>query len=67
MIDELRGLLGERLSTASDVRESHGKDASYHRPAPPDAVAFPLNTDEVSKIVRICARNGTPMIPFGKF
>ncbi len=65
MIEELRSLLGERLSTASDVRESHGKDISYHTPAPPDAVAFPLSTDEVSRIVRICAQHETPMIPFG--
>ena len=65
MIEELRRLLGERLSTASDVRESHGKDISYHTPAPPDAVAFPLSTDEVSRIVRICAQHETPMIPFG--
>ncbi len=65
MIEELYRLLGERLSTASDVRESHGKDISYHTPAPPDAVAFPLSTDEVSRIVRICAQHETPMIPFG--
>ena len=65
MIEDLRSLLGERLSTASDVRESHGKDISYHTPAPPDAVAFPLSTDEVSRIVRICAQHETPMIPFG--
>ena len=65
MIEELQHLLGERLSTANDVRASHGKDISYHTAAPPDAVAFPLSTDEVSRIVRICAQHETPMIPFG--
>jgi len=63
--DELRKLLGERLSVEEEVRESHGKDASYHEPAPPDAVAFPLSTEEVSAIARICSRGKVPMIPYG--
>ena len=29
-ISSLRQLLGDRLSTATSVRERHGKDASYH-------------------------------------
>ena len=43
----------------------HGKDESYHPCVPPDAVAFAQNTEEVSQIVRICARHHTPIIPFG--
>src|SRR3546814_6225252 len=39
LIAALRQLLGERLSTARAVREHHGKDASYHAMAMPDAVA----------------------------
>ncbi len=64
-IAELRALLGDRLSTAAAVRESHGRDESYHAPKAPDAVAFPDSTEEVAAVVKICARHGAPMIPFG--
>jgi D-lactate dehydrogenase (cytochrome) len=47
------------------MREKHGKDASYHPSVPPDAVAFAQSTEEVSEIVRICARHKVPLIPFG--
>jgi hypothetical protein len=39
-IVSLRQLLGVRLSSAAQVREQHGKDASYHPYVAPDAVAF---------------------------
>jgi len=65
LIEELRGLLGERLSTAEAVREQHGHDESYHPTAAPDAVAFARSTEEVSAIVAACARRRTPVIAFG--
>ena len=65
VISELESLLGERLSTSAAVREHHGKDESYHKPEPPDAVVFPSTSEEVAEIVKICARHGTPIIPFG--
>jgi D-lactate dehydrogenase (cytochrome) len=64
-IDELRALLGERLSTSAGVRDHHSKDESWHHPHRPDAVAFPNSTDEVSQIVRICARYRTPVVAYG--
>ena len=64
-IESLHQLLGNRLSTAVSMREKHGKDASYHPCVPPDAVAFAQSTEEVSEIVRICARHKVPLIPFG--
>jgi len=64
-INSLRQLLGERLSSAASIREQHGKDASYHPCVPPDAVAFAQSTEEVSEIVKICARHKVPLIPFG--
>ena len=64
-IASLHELLGDRLSSAAPVREQHGKDASYHPCVPPDAVAFAQSTEEVSEIVKICARNKVPIIPFG--
>jgi D-lactate dehydrogenase (cytochrome) len=64
-IAEARALLGERLSTAQAVRDQHGKDESWHIPAPPDAVAFALTTEEVSGLARICTKHRVPLIPFG--
>ena len=65
LIDELRQLLGDRLSTATAVREQHGRDESYHSVHAPDAVAFVRSTDEVSAVVRACARYKAPVVPFG--
>jgi D-lactate dehydrogenase (cytochrome) len=65
LIDELRALLGERLSTSESVRDHHSHGESWHAAAPPDAVVFPESTAEVSRIVAACAENRTPVIPFG--
>ena len=61
----LRALMGDRLSTVPGVCATHGKDESFHKPHAPDAVAFPAMTEEVAEIVKICAANRTPVIPFG--
>jgi D-lactate dehydrogenase (cytochrome) len=65
LLDQLRGLLGERLSTAAAVCQQHGKDESYHPAHAPDAVAFAESTDEVAAIVGLCAAHDTPVIAFG--
>src|SRR5688572_7765872 len=64
-IAELKAMVGDRLSTAHAVREQHGKDISYHEAPLPDAVVFAESAEEVQKIVQICSRHGTPIIPFG--
>jgi len=55
----------ENLSTAAAVREQHGRDESYHPSAPPDAVVYCTETDQVAAVVRACADRGVPVIPFG--
>jgi D-lactate dehydrogenase (cytochrome) len=65
LIDALRQRFGDRLSTAPAVREHHGKDASYHAPAAPDAVVFAQTTEEVAETVRLCANERVPVIPYG--
>lgn len=32
---------------------------------PPEAVAFPVSTEEVSKVVQLCAKYGVAIVPFG--
>lgn len=64
-LQELQKLLGERLSVSNSVREQHGRDESFHASAPPEAVAFVENNEEVAEIVRICVQYQKPIIPFG--
>jgi D-lactate dehydrogenase (cytochrome) len=64
-IAELKKRYGDRVSTAHAVREQHGKDISYHEAHLPDAVVFAESAEEVQQIVQLCARNKTPIIPFG--
>jgi len=65
LLDGLHALLGERVSTGESVRVQHGRDESAFPPMPPDAVVFPLSTDEVSAIARLCHAHDVPMIPYG--
>ncbi len=65
VLDELRAVLADRLSTSSYDIDSHAQDESYHPPAPPDAVAYVESTEEVSRILRICSAHGLPVVPFG--
>ncbi len=64
-LEQLRAIAGERLSTAEAVCELHGHDESYHPSEPPDAVVFAQSTEEVQAIVKLCAANRVPVIPFG--
>lgn len=65
LIAELKTLIGERVSTADAVRHHHGHGEGYTKSMPPDAVVFPRTTEEISAIVKACARYDTPIIPFG--
>jgi FAD/FMN-containing dehydrogenase len=64
-IGALQARFGEQLSVALALREQHGSGFSYHQPRPPDAVLFAASTEDVQEAVRICARNDTPVIPYG--
>lgn len=64
-LSELKSLLGERLTTSKSDRDIHGRSEVYYQPMPPDAVAYPERTEEVSEIVKICARHDCPIIPWG--
>ena len=65
LLDVLRQIVGDRVTTAAAIRKQHGKDESFHACAPPDAVVFAQTTDEVSRIVMACAARDVPVIPFG--
>jgi D-lactate dehydrogenase (cytochrome) len=62
---ELAGILGDRVSTNLSIREQHGRGEAYHGAVPPQAVAFPRSTEEVSAIMAACHRRRIPAIAFG--
>src|SRR5262245_47618239 len=64
-IARLRAVFGERVNVGASVREQHGNMLSEVPNQPPDAVVFPQTTAEVSEIVRLCADQRVPVIPFG--
>jgi D-lactate dehydrogenase (cytochrome) len=64
-VAELAAAFGNRVVTSQAVREQHGNTLTWIVNQPPDAVVFPETTEDVQKIVRICAANGAPIIPYG--
>jgi D-lactate dehydrogenase (cytochrome) len=64
-IRELTAAFGNQVVTSQAVREQHGNTVTWIENQPPDAVVFPQSTEEVQQIVRICAKRGTSIIPFG--
>jgi len=65
VIKELRTLLSDRMSVGQAVREQHGRGEAYAAGFPPDAVVWPMNTEEVQQVVRLCSVNKVPVIAFG--
>jgi hypothetical protein len=66
VLAKLESVVGaDRFSVRPGVRLSHGRDHSYHPARMPDAVAWPLNAEEVSGILKICNKYNIPVIPYG--
>ena len=61
----LAAAFGNRMVTSLAVREQHGNTLTWVPNQPPDAVVYPQSTEDVQRIVRICAEHGFPIIPFG--
>jgi D-lactate dehydrogenase (cytochrome) len=65
-IEELATTLpADRLSTRRADLDAASHDESSLAPARPDAVAWPLSTEEVSRIVETLARHRVPVTPRG--
>ncbi|HEY6023704.1 MAG TPA: FAD-linked oxidase C-terminal domain-containing protein [Pseudolabrys sp.] len=65
VIAALTAAFGNRVVTSQAVREQHGNTVTWIANQPPDAVVYPQSTEEVQQVVRICAANRVPIIPFG--
>ncbi len=64
-ITKLAATFGNRMVTSQSVREQHGNTLTWVPNQPPDAVVFPQTTEDVQRIVRICAAHVVPVIAFG--
>lgn len=65
VVEDLKSRLGERLQTGEAIRQQHGHTTTWMETQAPDAVAFVNSTEEVQAVVRACAANRVPVIPFG--
>ncbi len=63
--DALNALLGDRFTTGASDRALHGQSESHFTDMPPDGVAYPETTAEVSGIVAICAEHGMAVTGWG--
>jgi D-lactate dehydrogenase (cytochrome) len=64
-LEDLAALMGNRLVTSQAVRDQHINVTTWSNGPAPDGVIYPQNTDDVQQAVRVCARHGVPVIPFG--
>ena len=65
ILPELIQLFHDRLSLDDSVLEQHGHDVSRHDTQAPQAVVYPITTEEVSAVVKLCYDNKIPVIPYG--
>lgn len=65
LIETLTPIFGDRLSTTDADRANHAADVSHHGPHPPQAVCWPLTTDDVVSAVNACRQDRVPLIPYG--
>jgi len=65
-IAALRSFVGpDRFSTGSSNRDLHLRDISAHRGTLPAGVIWPVDTEEVSRILTWTYANGIPVTPWG--
>jgi D-lactate dehydrogenase (cytochrome) len=65
VVAELTRALGNRCVTSQSVREQHANTLTWTENQPPDVVVYPMTTEEVVAVVKLCAAHKVPVIPFG--
>lgn len=64
-VADLKSALDHKVVTNAAIREQHANVTTYLPNEPADAVVFAECTEDVQTAVRICARHGVPIIPWG--
>jgi D-lactate dehydrogenase (cytochrome) len=65
LLDELVALLNDRVSIEPENLIKHGDDESFYLPQPPSIVVYPVSTEEVSSVIKLCSKCGIAIIPYG--
>ena len=65
VLSKLKEEFGNSFTNNENICFNHGKDEAYYPAAPPDAVVFPENSNDIKKIVDLCRSYEVPIIPFG--
>ena len=61
----LRTCFGDRFSDSRAVRDHHGRAETFYPALPPEAVVYPLSTEEVAAAVTFCHDQGIAITPYG--
>ena len=57
--------VGDSTTSAIKAIESASRDMSFHNSATPSAVVFPISTEEVQAVMKICVTCRIPITPRG--
>lgn len=64
-VEDLCGLLGERVTESMPLREQHSHGEGVADVGLPDLVALVRSTEEVAAVLALCSRRRVPVVPFG--
>lgn len=65
-LQSFKAIVGEAfVSTGESILNLHSHDESFHPPVLPDAVVWPHNTEEASRIVRYASSRKIPITAWG--
>ena len=62
---ELKKIFNSRYSTSVSTRSNYARGEDTFDPVLSQAVVFPENNEEVSKILKLCNNYKVPVVPFG--
>lgn len=66
LFETLSEIVGpENISHSKSVREQYGSDESHFKPVLADLVVWPHNTEQVSRIAKLCYDSNIAITPFG--
>ena len=63
--EALSSVLEGRVTRSKSELDAHGQSETWFELTPPDAVAYPKNTAEVSALMKICHAEGIPVVGYG--
>jgi D-lactate dehydrogenase (cytochrome) len=65
VVSILKQRFGDRVQTSEALRRQHANTVTWLPNQPPDAVVWPISTEEVREIVNLASNYRVPLIPFG--